>query len=34
MSLRDAIIGQIRTEGPLSFAEHLNLTLYHPELGY
>ena len=34
MSLRDAIIERIRTQGPLSFAEYMNLALYHPELGY
>jgi len=34
MSLRDAIIKQIRTEGPLSFAAYMELALYHPELGY
>ena len=34
MSLREAIIGQIREHGPLSFARYMELALYHPKLGY
>ena len=34
MSLRDAIIERIRTDGPLPFAEYMNLALYDPKLGY
>ena len=34
MPLRELIIGRIRTRGPLTFAEYMELALYHPELGY
>ena len=34
MSLRELIIGRIRTRGPLTFAEYMELALYHPQLGY
>ena len=34
MSLRELIIERIRTSGPLTFAEYMELALYHPELGY
>lgn len=34
MLLRDVIRRRIRTEGPLPFAEYMDLALYHPELGY
>ncbi len=32
--LRDLIADRIRTSGPISFAEFMDLSLYHPELGY
>ena len=34
MSLRDVITQRIRSDGPLRFAEYMELALYHPELGY
>ena len=34
MSLRDAIITRIRTDGPIPFAEYMDLALYDPTLGY
>ena len=34
MSLRELIIERIRATGPLTFAEYMELALYHPELGY
>lgn len=34
MSLRDVIVERIRTSGPLTFAEYMDLALYHPALGY
>lgn len=34
MSLRDVIVERIRTHGPITFAEYMELALYHPELGY
>lgn len=34
MSLRDVITRRIRAEGPLPFAAFMDLSLYHPELGY
>ena len=34
MSLRELIIQRIRASGPLTFAEYMDLALYHPELGY
>ena len=34
MPLRELIIGRIHTRGPLTFAEYMELALYHPELGY
>ena len=34
MPLRELIIARIRTRGPLTFAEYMELALYHPELGY
>ena len=34
MSLRKLISERIRTGGPVSFAEFMELSLYHPELGY
>ena len=33
-SLRKLISERIRTGGPISFAEFMELSLYHPELGY
>jgi SAM-dependent MidA family methyltransferase len=32
--LRELIAGRIRTSGPISFAEFMELSLYHPEFGY
>jgi SAM-dependent MidA family methyltransferase len=32
--LRELIADRIRTSGPISFAEFMELSLYHPELGY
>ena len=32
--LRGLITDRIRTSGPISFAEFMELSLYHPELGY
>jgi SAM-dependent MidA family methyltransferase len=32
--LRELIAGRIHTSGPISFAEFMDLALYHPELGY
>ena len=34
MSLRDVIAQRIASDGPLPFAEYMELVLYHPELGY
>src|SRR5687767_11876897 len=34
MRLRELIADRIRTGGPISFAEFMELSLYHPELGY
>ncbi len=34
MALRELIADRIRTSGPISFAEFMELSLYHPELGY
>ncbi len=34
MQLRELIVQRIRDEGPLPFAEYMDLALYHPELGY
>jgi SAM-dependent MidA family methyltransferase len=34
MSLRDAIIKRIRTDGPMPFTEYMDLALYDPTLGY
>ena len=34
MSLRDAIIERIRTDGPLPFTEYMDLALYDLKLGY
>ena len=34
MELRDVIADRIRTSGPISFAEFMDISLYHPELGY
>ena len=34
MPLRDVIVERIRTHGPITFAEYMDLALYHPELGY
>src|ERR1700737_3971003 len=32
--LGELIAERIRTSGPISFAEYMELSLYHPELGY
>ena len=32
--LGELISERIRTSGPISFAEFMELALYHPELGY
>ncbi len=34
MTLRELIVQRIRGEGPLPFAEYMDLALYHPALGY
>lgn len=34
MLLRELIADRIRTSGPISFAEFMETSLYHPELGY
>ena len=34
MTLRELIADRIRTSGPISFAEFMEISLYHPELGY
>jgi SAM-dependent MidA family methyltransferase len=34
MALRELIADRIRTSGPISFAEFMEISLYHPELGY
>ena len=34
MLLRDLIIAQIRTKGPLTFAEYMEAALYHQTGGY
>ena len=34
MSLRELIVERTRTRGSLTFAEYMELALYHPELGY
>ena len=34
MRLRELIADRIRTSGPISFAEFMDISLYHPELGY
>ena len=34
MSLRDAILTRIRTDGPMPFAEYMDLALYDPTRGY
>jgi SAM-dependent MidA family methyltransferase len=34
MELRGVISDRIRTSGPISFAEYMDISLYHPELGY
>ena len=34
MTLRELIADRIRTGGPISFAEFMDISLYHPELGY
>ncbi|SVD27013.1 uncharacterized protein METZ01_LOCUS379867, partial [marine metagenome] len=34
MSLRDFIAKRIQTQGPLLFADYMDLALYHPVLGY
>lgn len=34
MSLRDVIARKIRSEGPLPFAEYMELSLYHSSFGY
>ena len=33
-SLEEIIAGEIRSEGPVSFARFMELALYHPQLGY
>ena len=33
-ALRELIADRIRTSGPISFAEFMEIALYHPELGY
>lgn len=33
-ALREAIVAEIRTNGPMTFARFMDLALYHPELGY
>ena len=34
MGLREEIADRIRASGPISFAEFMDISLYHPELGY
>ena len=34
MTLRELVVRRIRDEGPLPFAEYMDLALYHPRLGY
>ena len=34
MRLRELIVERARANGPLTFAEYMELALYHPELGY
>ncbi len=34
MTLRELVVRRIRDEGPLPFAEYMDLALYHPALGY
>jgi len=34
VTLRELIADRIRTGGPISFAEFMEISLYHPELGY
>ena len=34
MTLRELIADRIRTSGPISFAEFMDISLYHPEFGY
>jgi SAM-dependent MidA family methyltransferase len=34
VTLRELIGDRIRTSGPISFAEFMDISLYHPELGY
>jgi SAM-dependent MidA family methyltransferase len=34
VTLREVIAGRISTSGPISFAEFMDISLYHPELGY
>ena len=34
MELRELIADRIRTGGPISFAEFMDISLYHPDLGY
>ena len=34
MSLRELIVERIRADGPLTFAEYMDLALYHPTFGY
>src|SRR5687767_13289030 len=34
MKLRELIADRVRTSGPISFAEFMDISLYHPELGY
>ena len=34
MTLRELIADRIRTSGPISFADFMDISLYHPELGY
>jgi SAM-dependent MidA family methyltransferase len=34
VTLREVIADRIRTSGPISFAEYMDISLYHPDLGY
>ncbi len=34
MTLREIILDEIRSRGPISFAHYMEMCLYHPELGY
>lgn len=34
MTLRELIADRIRTSGPISFAEYMDIALYHPAFGY